>query len=285
MSIDVVGGDADLSVVQGQEAVTDNFGDTDAAVQPQEEAQAEETQANAPESDDTGYSALNEVARKEVDAVITRMRQKDAHEREVNEARYNWARQIQELSKSDDPKQKSLAAQQLRHVANLIHSEEQVQQETPVDPFQAVDWESVDIVAPGLGQLFQAMRNQITQMQQTVEPLASYTRQSQEQIARAQIEKELADTKAWAESNGLPFDYKRVLEADLKHNLRDVKSAYHVAYRDEILESAKASERKRLETRKASTLPVPGGGSTPNTSAPPKTNDIHEIFRWVQSQR
>ena len=233
---------------------------------------------------ETWKSSLPEGQKRNVDRLITEMRQKDVsrvRELEGHVGRLQWADDINRMVNSENPQERQRALALLKATVDVI--EKQTPNGATPDPLSGVDWQSAEAIVPGLGKAIQHIVAQNADLQRQVGETRTISSAAAERTAQREFEAEVAQVEAFAKEKGLPFDLNRVIEVENKYNLTDFMAAYKIAYGDDLIEAGRKSAQASLTTKKNASLP---GGSTGQTATTrPKFTSMQEHWEYLKRER
>ena len=243
----------------------------------------ETTGASEPDFE-TWKSSLPDAQKRNIDRLITEMRQKDVsrvRELEGHVGRLQWADDINRMVNSDNPQERQRALALLKATVDVI--EKQTPNGTTPDPLAGVDWQSAEALVPGLGKAIQSIAQRNADLEKQIGETRTISNAAAERTAQREFEAEVAQVEAWAKEKNLPFDLQRVIAAEDKYGLTDFMAAYKIAYGDELIDVGRKSAQASLATKKNASLP---GGSTGATAPTrPKFTSMQEQWEWVKRER
>lgn len=233
---------------------------------------------------ETWKNGLKPDDRKNVDRIITQLRQKDSQTlTALNERvqRLGWAEELSRMVASPDPGERQQAVALIRATLSTI---EQTTPKPEADPLALVDEAATEIEAysPKAAAVFKALAAETAGLRQQVREVAGTANTLESQRADEWLDQQVKTVEAFTKQHDLPWDESKVLATAEKLNLGDMKAAYFATYGEQILEAGKQSALKSLQVKKAAALP--GGGPTTGTAQRPKFKDMHEAFQHAKQE-
>ena len=229
---------------------------------------------------DTWKKSLRPEDQKQVDRIVTGLRQKDSQELadlRSKTQRLGWAEELNRLVASENPADRTKASALLESTLGML---KQFTPQPEADPMAGVDFESIEALAPGLGKLVQHQAQTIQALQEKLGTVASTAQSIETRAADEALDREIKGLETWAKETELPYDESEVLATAEKLGITDVKAAYYATYGERLLERGKQSALKSLQTKQRASLP----GASPSSAVGqrPKVKNMMEAFELAQ---
>lgn len=229
---------------------------------------------------------------KQFQAAYTRARQKDASAVSQAKAEREAAAHFIELNsllRSTDPGQRAQGVKLLETVLVLAKGEGTPGAGTETtdtsDPLAGIDEAVAELetYAPAAAKFVRSLAGYARSLEEKVGKTSTFVEATSRREAEQSFTTELNSVKAYAEKHGLPFDAKRIIDAENALGISNLQAAYFYAFRDEIPEAAKQAALKALKIKKDATLPAAPAAAA-GTPTRPKFRTMLEYYEWAKRQ-